>query len=311
MYYFIVNTHARTGKAANVWNEVKVVLRKHAVEYKAYVTSFEGHATELAKELSSLPDDKVYIIILGGDGTINEVLNGIQDFNKVRLGVIPTGSGNDFARGLNIKGSTEQIILDILSHKEGTYIDLGKVTWNDKSKERLFSISSGVGFDADVCKKSLTSKLKRFLNALHMGKLVYIVLTIQSLFSMKPFGAKVELKSHGNSTFKKVIFGAAMNLKAEGGGVPIAPSSNACDGLIPFCIASDIPPIILPYCLVLLVLGKHEKLKYFHQYNDVECHIHTDLPVVLHADGEYLADITDVWYECLPHKVELLNTINK
>ena len=102
-----------------------------------------------------------------------------------------------------------------------------------------------------------------------------------------------------------------MNLKAEGGGVPMAPSSNPCDGQIPFCVAADIPLFILPLCLIRLVLGKHEGLKYFHTYHDTSCHIKTELPVVLHADGEYLADVTEVWYECLPCRLELLNTIKE
>ena len=309
MYYFIVNTQARNGGAAQIWNEVKVVLKKHAIAYTAYETSFEGHATELAKKLSRLPEEKVKIIILGGDGTINEVINGIEDFSKVCLGVIPTGSGNDFARNLSIKGTTEEIILDILSNHKGTMLDLDSVSWSDRKCTRLFSISSGVGFDAVVCKKSLTSRVKKFFNAIHLGKLTYLVLTVQSLFSMKTFQANVTLKNHPDCSYKNVIFGAAMNLRAEGGGVPMAPSSNPCDGLIPFCIAADIPAIILPFCLILLVLGKHEKLKYFHSFDDVRCHIHSETPIVLHADGEYLADVTDVWYECLPRKVELLNTI--
>jgi len=309
MYYFIVNKSARTGKAEAVWNEVKLILEKHKVEYKAYETIYKGHAAELAGALSELPEDKVHIIILGGDGTINEVVNGIKDFKKVRLGVIPTGSGNDFARNLNIKGSTEDTILDILKHKEGTMLDIGAVTWNERQNRRLFTISSGVGFDAVVCKKSLTSKFKKFFNSIHLGKLTYIVITIQSLFTLRTFKGSFSLRKDVANQYNKIIFGAAMNLRAEGGGVPIAPKSNPSDGLISFCVAADIPALVLPFCLILLVMGKHEKLKYFHQYNDVECHIHSETPVVLHADGEYLADITDVWYECLPRQIELLNTV--
>ena len=309
MYYFIVNLQARNGRALQVWNEVKGVLKKYSVPYTPYETSFEGHATELARELSSLPEPKVHIIILGGDGTINEVINGIEDFTKVRLGVIPTGSGNDFARNLSIKGTSEEIIQDILSCENGTMLDLGAVSWNDRKHRRLFAISSGIGFDALVCKKSMTSKVKRFFNAIHLGKLTYLVLTVQSLLSMKTFQADVALDSHSKVSFHEVIFSAAMNLRAEGGGVPMAPSSKPNDGLIPICIASDIPSILLPFCLILLVLGKHERLKYFHTYDDISCHIHMDAPVVLHADGEYLADVTDVWFECLPNRIELLNTI--
>ena len=310
MYYFIVNTHARTGNAGYIWDEVKAVLKKEDISYRAFETSFEGHATELARELTKDVVESVNIVILGGDGTINEVVNGITDFDKVRLGVIPTGTGNDFARNLGIKGTTEELIHDILKSDKGTKLDIGAVRWGDEEhKRRLFNISSGVGLDALVCKKALTSKVKKIFNSLHLGKLSYLVLTVQSLFSMKTYGCSIKLGKNPDCSYKKVVFSAAMNLRAEGGGVPMAPSSNPCDGMIPFCVAADIPRFILPFYLILLVLGKHEKLKCFHTFHDTECYIHTDSPAVLHADGEYLADVTDVWYECLPCKLELLNTI--
>lgn len=309
MYYFIVNTWARTGNAVHIWDEVKVILKKENVPYKAFETSFEGHATELAKELSGNATEVIDIIILGGDGTINEVVNGIVDFEKVRLGIIPTGTGNDFARNLGIKGTTEEIVRDILNCQKSTKIDIGAVCWGEEKKRRLFNISSGLGFDALVCKKALNSKVKRICNSLHLGKLSYLVLTVQSLFSMKTYAGKMTFGKNPDNSYKRVVFTAAMNLRAEGGGVPMAPSSNPCDGTIPFCVAADIPKLVLPFCLILLVLGKHEHLKYFHTFHDTECYIHTDSPAVLHADGEYLADVTDVWYECLPCKLQLLNTI--
>ena len=309
MYYFIVNTWARTGNAAHIWEDVKRVLENESIEYKAYETSFRGHATEITRSLTENATEKISIIILGGDGTINEVVNGISDFDKVRLGVIPTGTGNDFARNLGIKGSAEELVQDILKCQNGTKLDVGHVRWSDNQTGRLFNISSGLGFDALVCKKMLTSKIKKTCNALHLGKLSYLITTVQSLFSMKTYGGKVVLGENPECTYKEIIFSAAMNLRAEGGGVPMAPSSNPCDGKIPFCIAADIPKLILPFYLILLVLGKHENLKCFHTFHDTECHIHTDSPAVLHVDGEYLADVTDVWYKCLPQKLELLNTI--
>ena len=309
MYYFIVNTHARRGNAALIWDEAKAVLEKIKVPYKAYESAYEGHTAEIARELTENITEPIYIVILGGDGTVNEVVNGIVNLDMVKIGVIPTGSGNDFARGLGITGSVEDTIQDILSHKDGTKLDIGRVRWNDNQESRLFTISSGVGFDALVCKKSMTSRLKKFLNAIHLGNLTYVALAIQSLLTMKTFDLKLTLGEKTEKEYKKVIFSAAMNLRAEGGGVQMAPKSKPSDGLISFCLAAGISKWIILPCFLLLVLAKHEKLKYFHIFNDVSCYIHADTPVVLHADGEYLGDVTDIWYECLPYRLELLNTI--
>ena len=90
------------------------------------------------------------------------MINGITEFERVRLGVIPTGSGNDFCRGLRLSGSVQDRIEKIvqaasLNNEELLCMDLGRVTYNGKS--RIFGISSGIGLDALVCKKAFTSKV--------------------------------------------------------------------------------------------------------------------------------------------------------
>ena len=124
---------------------------------------------------------------------MNEVLNGITDFDKVRFGMIPSGSGNDFARGLMIDKNPNialhQILKAISREKNGipvSRVDIGQVRWGETEEEsRIFGISSGIGLDAIVCKKALHSKLKKVLNKIHLGKLTYLLLTVSSLFSMK------------------------------------------------------------------------------------------------------------------------------
>lgn len=309
MYYFIVNTHARTGNSMHIWNRVQAVLEQNSVPYKVYRTLYSGHARELAEQITSQQEDAFYIIVVGGDGTVNEVLNGVSDFSKLRLGVIPSGTGNDFARNVGIKGSCEEVLSDILSHESGTGMDLGAVSWGKKCNRRIFAISSGVGFDALICKKSMTSRVKRFLNRFHLGKLSYLILTVQTLFSLKTFQAQVTVGDGQPEEYRRVIFSAAMNLRAEGGGVPMAPQADPRDGLLSVCVAADIPVLLLPFYLILLVFGKHQSLRCFHIKNDRKCYIHTNVPVTLHSDGEYLGETTDIWYECLPNSLILLNTI--
>lgn len=284
----------------SVWREAREILRSRNVEYKAFSTEYKGHATKLAEKISGLSEKEINLVVVGGDGTINEVINGIKDFDRVRFGVIPTGSGNDYARGLNLKGSIESHVNKIIDSVDTDVIDLGQVRWDGCDKPRYFAISSGIGMDAIVCKKALTSKQKVFLNKLHLGKLTYLLLTIETLFSMETARVKAEFDGKRRRNFNKLIFSAAMNFRDEGGGVPMAPKADAKDGKLSVCFAHGIPRWKTFFILPFLVLAKHEKLACFHIENCGNCNISLDRPVVLHADGEYMGDVTEVKFQCIP-----------
>ena len=312
MLYFIVNETSRSGKTRQIWKDIQQSLIKADVSYEYMITQGRDHATKLASEISQRPEDNICIVVIGGDGTMNEVINGIADFNKVRFGIIPTGSGNDFGGGLDLPKSPEENLQRIISsYKAGedSYraVDIGLVRWGQNQK-KLFGISSGIGLDAIVCKKALSSKLKNVLNKLGLGSLTYVLLTIITLFSMKT--ADFEISYDNNkSTLKKTIFAAAMNLRAEGGGVPMAPDANPYDGKLSISSASGIPKWITFLCLPFLVAGKHTHIKGFNLVSCREASIHSSQKMTLHADGEYVADVTDLTFGVYPQKLRLMNFI--
>ena len=312
MLYFIVNETSRSGKTRQIWKDIQQSLIKADVSYEYMISQGRDHATKLASEISQRPEDNICIVVIGGDGTMNEVINGIADFDKVRFGIIPTGSGNDFGGGLDLPKSPEENLQRIISsYKAGedSYraVDIGLVRWGQNQK-KLFGISSGIGLDAIVCKKALSSKLKNVLNKLGLGSLTYVLLTIITLFSMKT--ADFEISYDNNkSTLKKTIFAAAMNLRAEGGGVPMAPDANPYDGKLSISSASGIPKWITFLCLPFLVAGKHTHIKGFNLVSCREASIHSSQKMTLHADGEYVADVTDLTFGVYPQKLRLMNFI--
>lgn len=306
MYYFIVNEHSRSGNHGSVWGKVSHILEATKIKYKVRNTMYKGHATEIASQICELPDDDKRIVVVGGDGTINEVINGITDFENVSLSVIPTGSGNDFARGLELPKSPEEGLRNILRCKKAVRMDLGKVYCPENGKERLFAISCGMGMDALVCKKTNESTEKKLLNALHIGSLSYLVLTVESLFTMSTEKATVTVddgKKH--KRFERLIFLAAMNFKAEGGGVPMSPGASAFDGELTVCTGSGIPKWLAFFLLPFLVISKHEKIKAFDFVNGKKLDVRVKAPVDLHTDGEYLGAYKRAVIECLPKKLKI------
>ena len=161
-----------------------------------------------------------------------------------------------------------------------------------------------------MCKKALQSGLKKFLNKIHLGKLTYLLLTVQTLFTMDT--AQVTYTYYGKEQQEqtvdknKVIFTAVMNLRAEGGGVPMAPHASYTDGLLSVCSAFGIPKWRTFLCLPFLVAARHEKIKGFDVENVQRMELAMGKPMVLHADGEYLGDVTQASFECLHHKLMLL-----
>ena len=250
MLYFIVNQTARTGKSSKVWEKVQTLLADVDIPYKFYMTEYENHATELAKMISQKDDMDICIIVVGGDGTMNEVINGIVDFERVRFGIIPAGSGNDFGRGLGIGKDVEENVKRIIrAYQSGREcyqsMDLGKVSWDSGTKSRFFAISSGVGM-------------------------------------------------------------AAMNLRAEGGGVPMAPKATPFDGRLSLSNASGIPKWRTFFCLPVLVAAKHERIKGFHVTESTLAKVTIAKPFVLHADGEYCGDVTEATFTCETNKLHML-----
>ena len=307
MYHFIVNIHGGSGKAFLKWNKIRALLNEKKLEFKVRVPQAVGDASRIAREISELPEEDIRIVVVGGDGTINEVLNGITDFSRVKLGLIPTGSGNDFTRGLKLPRHNPKKAVDILLNSKGDKkIDLGKSTVLSTGDSRIFGISSGFGLDAIVGTGINEAKIKKILNWVHLGKLSYAFLTIQTLFTMKTYEASLSFDGEEAIKFNKLIFLAAMNFKAEGGGVPMCPKARGDDGELSVCVAAGVPKILTFFKFPLLCLGLHSKSKGFYLRNCKTLELSSSENSILHTDGEFVGNVDRIKFEVLPAKLTML-----
>ena len=147
MYHFIVNPAARSGLGKETWRELRPLLDQKELPYQVHFTRYQTHATKIAKEITS-DGARHILIVLGGDGTVNEVLNGICHLSQTELGYIPLGSGNDLARGLGLPADPKEALEKILTAPVRP-VDIGCIRYNGQS--RRFIVSAGLGFDAAVC----------------------------------------------------------------------------------------------------------------------------------------------------------------
>ena len=142
MYYFIVNPVSSSGKGLRLWQEAREILDDGNVEYESFILEGPGEAAELARFLS-LNRTPCTIVVVGGDGTINEFLSGLVTCQGITFGYIPTGSGNDFARGMRLPSRLEDIMAMILSPSKFRNINIGVTSSGGQKK--YFAVSSGMG----------------------------------------------------------------------------------------------------------------------------------------------------------------------
>lgn len=285
MYHFIVNPNSRTGTGIKIWNEVKAILLKEQIPCKVCFTDHACHASELMSALceQGLPFTAV---ILGGDGTINEAIQGITRPELVTLGYIPIGSGNDFARDYQLPLEPSEALLNILSPKRIVPMDLGCVTGSD-SRKRLFAGSSGMGYDAAVCLEALGSPIKKALNRLKLGKFTYIAIALHQIFTFAPCAVTVRLDGGARMRYPRTYFVCVMNHPYEGGGLMLAPFADGGDGLLDVCIVSGLPKALLLLLLPTAFFGKHLCFRRYITYR--RCRsvtLRAPRPLAVHTDGE-------------------------
>lgn len=305
MYHFIVNPNARTGLGLKIWNKIEKILKEKEVEYICHQTEYQGHATDIVRDLTS--DGKEHTIIaMGGDGTVNEVVNGITYPEKVTFGYIPIGSGNDFARGLGLPGDPDDAINNILKPTNVQPFNLGIVEYGDT--KRRFAVSSGIGYDADVCHYVGVSPVKALLNKLKLGKLTYLVVAVERLMAMKPYKMSLQMDDGKTILFDKVYFTAAQNLPYEGGGFKFCPAANPGDAVLDIILAEGFNKLQILCLLPTAFMGWHVKFKGIHIYTCKKAVITSSPYGPLHTDGEPLFAHPEVRYSLEAEAIRLIGS---
>lgn len=282
-YNFIVNPHSRSGKGGMIWETLEPELKKRQTDYEGFLTEHPGHAIILAQQITGDGQEHV-IVILGGDGTANEVVNGIEDVEKATLGYIPTGSSNDLARGLGLPKEPLEALDVVLNSRQIQKMDIGRLIRG--GKERRFAVSTGIGFDAAVCHHAAISSLKVLLNRLKLGKLTYVAIALGRLFCDNPVRAKITLDDKEAKTFEKVYFAAAMNNSYEGGGFHFCPNARNDDGLLDVIVVSKLPKLAVLLLLPTAYKGWHTHFPGIFVFQCRKVTIETEEALAVHTDGE-------------------------
>lgn len=307
MYHILINPASRSGKGLKLWKEtVEPYLLQKAIPYTPHFSSKPGGIAKLTKKITAnaTAQDPVELILLGGDGTLNELLQGITDFSGVIIRYIPTGSSNDLARDLGIPKDPVQAAKQALEATIIHKMDVGCITFSDGEVHKYVG-SCGMGFDAAVCEEVNRSKFKVMLNRIGLGKLAYLAIAVKQLLTAKTTDCKLTIDGE-ETTLKKMIFISPMVHAFAGGGFMFCPGADSSDGIIDLCSATNkLPKACLLFVLPTAFLGKHYLFPGIRAHSGQEIHIKTTDPLWIHTDGEVLRYDTEMSVTCLKRALQL------
>ncbi len=317
LFHIIINPVGASGATNKLFQKVEPYLQKENIQYVVHTSSKEESISEIVTKLTNTNED-TYLVVIGGDGSLNEAVNGIVSFEHAYFGFIPCGSGNDYARSLGLTNNLFDLIKLIFKGEVQRLCDIGEITIHDftdvfrempslKDNKfvRRFNVSAGIGFDAEICQKVHVSKVKPFLNKIHLGKLAYIIEAIRVIFSTKMVPVEITLDNK-SKLYDKCLFAAVMNEPYEGGGFKFCPKASGEDGVLDICYADHLSKFdffrIFPYAYS----GSHVKFKGVYTSQFTNADIQTKVPLWVHTDGEVYCKSTHISLKLLDEKLKLI-----
>lgn len=285
--YFIINPQAKNGRCQKIWRKLEKVLGEKDISYEAFFTAYHGHGKEIVQFISRKETGKeIVIVVVGGDGTMHEAVNGAVINKHIHLAYIPGGSGNDFSRGFGIPRNPVAALNHLLEQlkEESLFIDLGLIK-NKDEKEIYFVNNMGVGLDAHIARKVNLSKIKKFLNRISLGKLVYVYFLLKSVFTYQR--SSIEIIVDGKRlTFDSTWFVTVSNQPFYGGGMKISPNASPFDGQLNITVVHDLSRLKLLFVFITVFWGGHVAFKEVETFTGSEIRIFSPDPIQAHADGE-------------------------
>lgn len=319
MYHILVNPASKSGRGKKIWKQIEPVLLKRGIPYEVYFSAKAGDVAAQTRRLSELKKP-IRLIILGGDGTMNEALQGMNPISNFTVGYIPTGSSNDLARNLHIPRNPLLALEKILDGESLSLLDIGLLQYESippkaerleelgTGRQRKFLVSCGIGFDAAVCAEAMSSPIKAFCNRIGLGKLTYLGIALKQLITAPKAACDLWLDDEPEPIhLPNFLFIASMHHRYEGGGFMFCPDADYTDEIFDLCVVGNVPKPVILCALPTAFKGKHYRVKEVDPYRARKVRIRTSKPLWVHTDGEAKTQADGI---CLTISTEKLRIIS-
>lgn len=298
----ILNPMADMGRAWKTANDLRPIAQEFQGELTWSGTVYPTHAIELARQAAEEGYDMV--IAMGGDGTVHEVMNGLMQVPAERrpvMGVVPIGSGNDFAYSIGINKKADHALAHALKAENVKTVDIGLMT-DEHGRKEYFDNTLGIGFDAVVTIRSHKLPIVK-------GFLMYLTAVIQTiLLNHNPAKLRIETEKENWETSALMV--TLCNGPREGGGFMLSPNSKNDDGTMEYVIVNKVSRAMMFRLVPEFMNGTHMR---FNQVRMGEYHklsLTSDHPLYIHADGEVFtsfgSNLKKVSFEILPQALKVV-----
>jgi YegS/Rv2252/BmrU family lipid kinase len=320
VFHFVVNPAGASGRTGKQFAALKPLLDASGADIRVHQSTPERDIEAVCKEvLRETQGEEINLVIVGGDGTFNRAVNAVEDFSRVRLGLVPAGSGNDLARALGLAQRPEEVLRVILQGKVQRTLDFGEVVYHNLSDiqpvgrgrkagdVRRFAVSCGFGYDAAICQGVEISRFKPVLNHLHLGKLIYICVAIRLIFTTKLAELRLDIDGR-QQAYHRGLFAVCMNTAYEGGGFRFCPEADGDDGVMDVCISNPLhSKMVFFRAFPMAYKGAHVKLRdVFWMERGRQIRMQADRPLWVHTDGEVEGKSSDITVRVGAQKIRLL-----
>lgn len=282
---FIVNKFSGGGFRPEFEGRIIDACERHDLECTIEFTQSRGHATALA--LEAINSDFGVVVAVGGDGTVNEVANGLLH-SQIPMGILPKGSGNGLARHLGIPMDLSKSLVSLFNSQ---VIAMDTFTINGKLSLNV----SGIGFDGHVANLFKDNKTR--------GLQGYAKVTLSEFVRFKEFEAKLTMGDRESS--RKGFIIAIANSSQYGNNARIAPAASVCDGLLHICFLKKVPAYRLDFIYDFFA-GKINESSFCEIMETSSMSITVDTPIAFHIDGEPSGVDTRFEIKMLPASLKIL-----
>ncbi len=284
----IVNPAAGGGRAVQEWKKAEQVLHGAGWTPEIRFTKARGHATQLAAE--AVDGGSELVVAVGGDGTAHEVVNGLPIPGRAIFGLIPGGTGNDFAKTVGIPLDA-RAAAEVLVKGKPRVIDVGRVL------DRYFLNVAGVGFDAEVAR--LVNSSPKALP----GPVAYVLGILRAILF---YHAQETTLTMDDRTWKgRALLAAVGNAKFYGGGMMMCPHALIDDGRFSVVVGGDLNVIEVLMVLPKLFKGEHLSHPKVTEFESVRIAVDGPARVPVHADGEVIGTLPAV-FDLLPRALPVM-----